>query len=78
MIIPVRCVTCGKVIGSKYYHYKEEVAARKKKAGLPNEDTVINMNASHIEKTIEGQILDELGLVRLCCRKVFLGHIEFK
>jgi len=78
MIIPVRCVTCGKVIGSKYYYYKEEVAARKKKAGLPNEDTVINMNASHIEKTIEGQILDELGLVRLCCRKVFLGHIEFK
>ncbi len=78
MIVPVRCVTCGKVIGSKYYYYKEEVAARKKKAGLPNEDTVINMNSSHIEKTIEGQILDELGLIRLCCRKVFLGHIEFK
>lgn len=78
MIVPVRCVTCGKVIGNKYYYYKDEVSARKKKVGLPNEDTVINMNASHIEKTIEGQILDELGLIRLCCRKVFLGHIEFK
>jgi DNA-directed RNA polymerase subunit N (RpoN/RPB10) len=78
MIIPVRCAGCGKVISSKYYYYKEEVAARKKKAGQPLTDTVINLNSSQIQKTIEGQVLDELGLIRLCCRKVFLGHIEFK
>jgi DNA-directed RNA polymerase subunit N (RpoN/RPB10) len=34
------------------------------------------MNAAVIEKTVEGRVMDELGLIRLCCRKIFLGHIE--
>ena len=29
MIIPVKCFTCGKVIGDKYLAYQEEVIKRK-------------------------------------------------
>ena len=76
MIVPVRCYTCGKCIGTKYYTYKERVAELKKKENLPLKDTVINMNAAVIDKTVEGRVMDDLGLVRLCCRKIFLGHIE--
>ena len=27
MIVPVRCFTCGKVIGDKYYEFKKRVEA---------------------------------------------------
>lgn len=76
MIIPVRCYTCGKPIANKYASYKLRVAEIKKKENLPAGDTVINMNSVNLVKTVEGRVMDELGLIRLCCRKVFLGHIE--
>ena len=29
-----------------------------------------------IQKSIEGQSLDELNLHRYCCRRMFLGHVH--
>lgn len=78
MIIPVRCPGCGYVIGSKYYYFKDKVAELKKRANLPLEDTVINVNSVNVEKTIEGKVLDSMGCIRLCCRSHMMGHIEFE
>lgn len=77
MIIPIRCYTCGKVISNKYNTYCKRVAERKKKENLVIEDTVLNISTTDIRKTIEGQIMDELGITRICCRKIFLGHIDY-
>lgn len=76
MIIPIRCYTCGKVIGNKYYYYLEQVAEQKRKQNNNDESNIININVDNIEKTIEGKILDNLGCTRLCCRKIILSHIE--
>ncbi|PKK85247.1 MAG: DNA-directed RNA polymerase subunit N [Thermoplasmata archaeon HGW-Thermoplasmata-1] len=54
MIIPVRCFTCGKVVGSKYKDYKQRVA----KGENPKD------------------VLDDLGLDRFCCRRMFLSHAD--
>ncbi|KAK2196986.1 bifunctional DNA-directed RNA polymerase subunit RPABC5-Rpb10/RNA polymerase [Babesia duncani] len=54
MIIPVRCFTCGKVIGHLWERWLELL-----KAG-----------------TTEGQALDDLGLVRYCCRRMILTHVD--
>jgi DNA-directed RNA polymerase subunit N len=54
MEIPVRCFTCGKLIGDKWEEYKERVKKRE-----PPE-----------------KVLDDLGLVRYCCRRMFLSHVE--
>lgn len=54
MIIPVRCFTCGKVIGDKW----EDFALRVKEGGDP------------------GKVLDDLGVVRYCCRRMLLSHVE--
>jgi DNA-directed RNA polymerase subunit N (RpoN/RPB10) len=78
MIIPVRCFTCGKLIADKYEYYERELL-RKKMAMSTNNDTdplIINVNAEDIKKTIAGEILDELGLHRLCCRKIMLTSIN--
>lgn len=54
MIIPVRCFTCGKVIG----HLWEEYERRVKEGEEP------------------GKILDDLGVDRICCRRMLLTHVE--
>ena len=67
MIIPVRCFTCGKILGDKYVSYKKELEKSKTK-----EDTIINVNAKNIQQTPEGKALDKLGLKRYCCRRSML------
>lgn len=50
-LFPIRCFTCGKVIGHLYESYEEKIKNH------PAED-----------------ILNELKLDRLCCRRMFLGY----
>ena len=37
---------------------------------------LININDTVIKKTIAGEIMDELGLIRICCRKIMLTSIN--
>ena len=76
MIIPVRCFTCGKVLGDKYNYYVKKVSDEKVKRGEPDESTILNLQSKEVQKTIEGRVLDELGLTRYCCRRVMLSHID--
>ena len=77
MIIPVRCFTCGKILGSKYEAYKEQVFGKKLKKNIDtSEASVIDFNSEDLQKTPEGEVLDNLGLTRYCCRKIMLTHID--
>ena len=80
MIIPVRCFTCGKVIGSKWKRYEELVLENRIKQGKdPKEDSVLDimyLSDESKQKTPEAIALDQLGLVRYCCRRHLLGHVE--
>ena len=37
---------------------------------------MIDISVDDVKKTIAGEIMDELGLSRICCRKVILTSIE--
>lgn len=51
MIIPVKCFTCGKVLGDKYLYYVKEV--RKQKIGEGKEvDNVVYVTKENVVKTI--------------------------
>lgn len=54
MIIPVRCFTCGSLIGNKW----NEFAMRVKGGEDPE------------------KVLNDLGVKRYCCRRMFLSHVE--
>ncbi|CAK9140927.1 unnamed protein product [Ilex paraguariensis] len=54
MIIPVRCFSCGKVIGNKWDMYLDLLQA----------------------DYTEGDALDALGLVRYCCRRMLMTHVD--
>ena len=73
MIIPVKCFTCGKVIGDKYQYYLAEVKKQKLQLSK-NPDEIVYLTEEYKEKTIEGEVLDELGMNRYCCRRIFLSN----
>lgn len=54
MYFPVRCFTCGAVIGNLYDKYASQVKEGKNPA----------------------KVLQEMGIERYCCRRMFLSHVE--
>ena len=77
MIIPVKCFTCGKVLGNKYLYYKMKVREEKIKKNIDTED-VIYLTLDNVKKTPEGKCLDELGLHKICCRRHMLTHVDIE
>ncbi|MDA9629925.1 RpoN/RPB10 RNA polymerase subunit family protein [bacterium] len=77
MIIPVKCFTCGKVIGNKWNFYVREVRKKKIENGQDLEK-VIYLTNNNIKKTVEGDVMDQLGLTRMCCRRHMLTHVDIE
>jgi DNA-directed RNA polymerase I, II, and III subunit RPABC5 len=78
MIIPVKCFTCGKVIGDKYRAYLERVRERKIGGGQGAVNKVVYLtpeNKTH-DKSPEGLAMDSLGIHKMCCRRHFLTHVD--
>ena len=64
MIIPVRCFSCGKVIGHLWKQYEKSIS----------EYGELIPPIKESEKRC--MAMDKLGLTRYCCRTMFLGHVE--
>ena len=77
MIIPVKCFTCGQVLGDKFRYFQAEVRALKLAKGL-NVDKVVYFKKDNVEKTPEGTVLDSLGLTSVCCRRHMLTHVDIE
>ncbi len=54
MMIPVRCFTCGKIVGDKWEEYDRRVKSGEKVSN----------------------VLDDLGLIRYCCRRMLISNVE--
>ena len=82
MIIPIKCFTCGMVIADKYRYYQEQV--RKKKMAKKGNgesidvDKVLYLTKEYVEKTPEGEVLVELNVKKMCCRRHFLTHVDIE
>jgi len=77
MIIPVKCFTCGMVLADKYRFYTEEVR-KKKLAKSMDVDKVLYLTKEFHDKTPEGEVLDELNMNKMCCRRHFLTHVDIE
>ena len=73
MIIPIRCMTCGKVIADKWDKFLELV---KEKGQTDDESKLLDISQANFKKTSEGEALDQLDLKRYCCRRHFLTHVS--
>lgn len=77
MIIPVKCFTCGKVLGNKYNYYVKEVQKKKVNKNIDVEK-VQYLTKDFIDKTPEGEVLDQLRLTKYCCRRHMLTHVDIE
>ncbi len=57
MMIPVRCFTCGKVIGEHWDEFVERADI-------------------HEGDESAAAVLDDLGIERHCCRRMFVSHTD--
>lgn len=64
MLIVVRCVGCSRVLADKWNYYERECKLIEEPKGDGKQ-----------ERT-RGQVLDELGLTRICCRRHMLGCVD--
>jgi DNA-directed RNA polymerase I, II, and III subunit RPABC5 len=70
------------VIADKYRYYQEQV--RKKKMAKRGNgesidvDKVLYLTKEFVEKTPEGEVLDELNMKKMCCRRHFLTHVDIE
>ena len=81
MLIPIRCFTCGNVIADKWKPFVQECVVRKNQFNetINSELDIDYINIKKdgkIKKSIEGEIMDELGVTRYCCRRMFLGNVH--
>jgi DNA-directed RNA polymerase subunit N (RpoN/RPB10) len=77
MIIPIKCFTCGMVLADKYRYYVEEVRKRKLEKNI-DLDKVMYLTKEFRQKTPEGEVMDELLLKRMCCRRHMLTHVDIE
>jgi DNA-directed RNA polymerase subunit N (RpoN/RPB10) len=73
MIVSVRCFTCGKVICDKWEAYaRAERALGAEDGGVRTSDAAKDVPL----RAPRGQILDAIGITRMCCRRHFLSTID--
>jgi len=65
------------VLADKYRFYMEEVRKKKRAKGMDVEKVVYLTKEFH-EKTPEGEVMDELGLTKMCCRRHMLTHVDIE
>jgi DNA-directed RNA polymerase subunit N len=75
MLIPVKCFTCGKVIADKYIYFQTEVIKKRREAGI-HPEKINYLDDEKMDKTFEGEVLDNLKLTNICCRRHMLTHVN--
>jgi DNA-directed RNA polymerase subunit N len=81
MLIPPRCFTCGEILADKWTIYIKTVNEKKNNDKSTHDNNeldieYIDTSKPSIEKSIEGKILDDLGLHKYCCRLPFLSTVH--
>ena len=75
MIIPIRCFTCNHVLADKWKWFEKECVTIQE-AEEVNDKKKNKPPAKNMDVANRAELLDKLGLKRLCCRRHMLGHVD--
>tara|TARA_B100000902_G_C26991709_1_gene755374 strand:+ start:187 stop:441 length:255 start_codon:yes stop_codon:yes gene_type:complete len=78
MLIPIRCFTCNNIIADKWDPFIIMTNLEKNKNDKPVDNTldVKYIDLKNADKSVEGKVLDELGLHKYCCRRMMLSNVH--
>jgi len=65
------------VLADKYRYYQSEVRKIKIIKEIKTEK-VVYLTKENVEKTAEADVLDNLGLKNVCCRRHMLTHVDIE
>ena len=66
------------VIADKYRFYVEEVRKIKMARGMDDLGKVVYLTKEFSEKTAEGEVMDKMGLNKMCCRRHMITHVDIE
>ena len=69
-------MNCGNVLADLWRYYQRRVSELRGGGGGAGSGSILILDETKLPKTPEGQVLDELGLHRYCCRKELLTYRE--
>lgn len=67
MIIPIRCFTCGSILADKYLYFQDKIKDTKQ---------IDYFTETNTKQNKKGKVMDELGLIKYCCRRHFMSHVD--
>ena len=71
MIIPVRCFTCNRVIGSKYEEYLKIIATEPENENIISGDPDVDLTKENIYQ----KAFMKIGIQdRYCCKRHMIAH----
>lgn len=78
MIIPIRCFTCNNVVGHLWEEYNDKVQKyySDNEGNSFRKERFVEIQKLKNGKTFEGQILDEMGIHKYCCRRMLECHVD--
>ena len=73
MIIPIRCFTCNRVLGSKYKTYLDIIASETNTENIISGDPSVDLSQENIYQ----KAFREIGIDdKYCCKRIMLSHID--
>lgn len=72
MLIPVRCMNCGKLLADKWLYYQKRLQDLQGDAYGKR----TYFDGASVPETKEAQVMKELDLTRYCCRIPLLTHVD--
>jgi DNA-directed RNA polymerase I, II, and III subunit RPABC5 len=73
MIIPMRCVSCGKLTADKWLYYQRRLQELQGDAFGKR----TYFDGTTVPETKEAVVMKELGLSRPCCKKTVMTHVDY-
>lgn len=68
-------MNCGNPLADKWLYYQRRV--QELRGGKANASSdLVYMDGKNVPDTPEARVLKELGLIRYCCRKHMLTHVD--
>jgi len=65
------------VLADKYRFFVNECRRIKIAKGV-NPDKIVYLTKDNVDKTAEGQVLDDLRITNVCCRRSMLTHVDIE
>lgn len=72
MIVPIRCMTCRKLLADKWLYYQKRL--QELQGDAYGKRTYFD--GTEVPDTKEKQVMKELGFTRYCCTKSLLSHAD--